>query len=246
MNQTIQTRASGSLHFQVVDTIGQEIVDSRIEVGDVLNPEVLGARFGVSRSVIRESLRALESMGMVVARPQIGTRVLPAEEWNLLHPQIVAWRGRGQAYLEQMEQVLEVRFGIELVAARLATRRMSDRDIDRLFEAVDTMATAAAAGDRTAYLEADATYHQVLLSGSGNALIAQFSQTVSAVLRTREQDRRRLAINELTPQSLSEHRELASTIRERDADKAEAALRIVVSHTLHEFQSLRGATGDAI
>jgi DNA-binding FadR family transcriptional regulator len=245
MNQTGQPLSSGSLHSQVVDTLGQEIVDEQIAPGAVLNPEVLGSRFGVSRSVIRESLRALESMGMVVARPQIGTKVLPASEWNLLHPQMVAWRGRGKDYLEQMEQVLEMRFGIELVAARLATRRMSDASIASLFEALAAMRSAAELGDGTAYLQADAVYHQLLLAGSGNALIAQFSQTVTAVLRTREQDRRR-AINELTPQSLQEHIDLAEAVRAREADKAEAALRVVVSHTLREFQDARGESPQEI
>ena len=245
MNQTTQPLSSGSLHSQVVDTLGQEIVDETIAPGAILNPEVLGSRFGVSRSVIRESLRALESMGMVAARPQIGTRVLPASDWNLLHPQMVAWRGRGKAYLEQMEQVLEMRFGIELVAARLATRRMSDTAIASLFEAGEAMSRAAKLGDGTAYLQADAVFHQLLLEGSGNALISQFSQTVTAVLRTREQDRRR-AVNELTPQSLQEHIALAEAIRGRDADKAEAALRVVVSHTLHEFQSARGESPEEI
>lgn len=124
------SRNSGSLHSRVVDTLGQDIVDGRIAAGEILSPDELCTRFGVSRSVIRESLRALESMGMTLARPQVGTRVLPEEDWNLLHPQIVEWRGRGSGYLDQMEQVLEVRFGIELVASRLATRRMDEASID--------------------------------------------------------------------------------------------------------------------
>jgi DNA-binding FadR family transcriptional regulator len=233
------SRASGSLHSRVVDTLGQDIVDGRIAAGAILAPEDLRTRFGVSRSVVRESLRALESMGMTLARPQVGTRVLPEEEWNLLHPQIVEWRGRGSGYLDQMEQVLEVRFGIELVASRLATRRMDDADIDALVATTDAMSAAAEIGNGTAYLDADAEFHRLILKGSGNALISQFSETIAAVLRTRRQDPER-TINTQTASSVLDHKALASAIRRRDPNGAELALRAVVSHTLNEFRDSRG------
>ena len=239
MSMIAGSRASGNLHSRVVDTLGQEIVDGRISAGDILSPDELCARFGVSRSVVRESLRALESMGMTLARPQVGTKVLPESDWNLLHPQIVEWRGRGNAYLDQIEQVLEVRFGIELVASRLATRRMDDQAIEELLATADAMATAAGAGDGTAYLDADAEFHRLILEGSGNPLISQFSHTVAAVSRTRRQDPGR-TLTELTPGSIEDHRALADAIKQRDPNGAEAALRTVVAHTLDEFRHSRG------
>jgi len=233
------SKASGSLHSQVVDSLGQDIVDGRIAPGDILASDDLCARFGVSRSVVRESLRALESMGMTLARPQVGTKVLPATDWNLLHPQIVEWRGRGEGYLDQMEQVLEVRFGIELVASRLATRRMTEEAIDLLVASAEAMGAAAQAGNRTDYLEADSEFHRLILEGSGNALISQFSGTVAAVLRTRRQDPER-TINHNTEASLEDHRTLADAIRRRNSNGAELALRAVVSHTLDDFRESRG------
>jgi DNA-binding FadR family transcriptional regulator len=178
-------------------------------------------------------------MGMTLARPQVGTRVLPEEDWNLLHPQIVEWRGRSSGYLDQMEQVLEVRFGIELVASRLATRRMDEADIDALVATTDAMSAAADFGNGTAYLDADAEFHRLILQGSGNALISQFSETAAAVLRTRRQDPER-TINSQTAASIDDHRTLAAAIRRRDPNGAELALRAVVSHTLNEFRESRG------
>jgi DNA-binding FadR family transcriptional regulator len=245
MSMITGASSSGSLHSRVVDTLGQEIVDGRIAPGDILAPDDLCARFGVSRSVVRESLRALESMGMTRARPQVGTRVLPSTEWNLLHPQIVEWRGRGVGYLDQMEQVLEIRFGIELVASRLAARRMTDAAIVELTATVQTMADAADAGDGITYLDADARFHRLILDGSGNPLIAQFSQTVAAVLRTRQQDPGR-TINELTPASIEDHRTLADAIARRDPNSAEEALRAVVEHTLSDFRGSRGEADTTI
>jgi DNA-binding FadR family transcriptional regulator len=239
---TLTRPGSANLHSRVVDALGQDIVDGRVAVGSILSPEDLRERFGVSRSVVRESLRALESMGMTRARPQVGTRVLPPEDWNLLHPQIVEWRGRGAGYLDQLEEVLEVRFGIELVAARLAAHRMADESIAELARWVDAMQAAFAAGDGIAYLDADAAFHAVLLDASGNAVIAQFSNTVTAVTRTRRQDPGR-TLTDLTPASIADHRELAEAVADHDADRAESASRAVVLHTLVEFREHRGRTG---
>ncbi len=230
---------AGSLHSRVVDSLGQEIVNGTIPAGATLAPDELCARFGVSRSVVRESLRALESMGMTLARPQVGTKVLAESEWNLLHPQVVAWRGRGAGYLDQMEQVLEVRFGIELVASRLAARRMTDEAIAQLLTTVDAMSAAAAASDGDAYLDADAEFHRLILEGSGNVLISQFSRTVAAVVQTRRRDPGR-TITELTPASLNDHLKLAKAIARRNPASADSALRAVVMHTLNEFRDSRG------
>jgi DNA-binding FadR family transcriptional regulator len=229
----------GNLHSQVVDTLGQEIVNGTIPTGATLAADELCDRFGVSRSVVRESLRALESMGMTLARPQVGTKVLPESDWNLLHPQVVAWRGRGSGYLDQLEQVLEVRFGIELVASRLAARRMSDDAIAQLLDTVDAMEVAARAADGDAYLDADAEFHRLILEGSGNVLISQFSRTVTAVTQTRRRDPAG-TITELTPASLNDHRKLAKAIARRNPASADSALRAVVMHTLNEFRDSRG------
>jgi DNA-binding FadR family transcriptional regulator len=222
------------LHAQVVHALGREIVDGTLAVDQVLNPDELCERFAVSRSVIRESLRALESLGMVSARPQVGTRVSPEENWDLLNPQVVLWRGEGRQYLRQMEEILELRLGVEVAAAELASRRMTPEQVDAVAAAVERMAEAAEQGDHEAFLDADVTFHEVLLRGSGNAVIAQFADTVGAVLRTRSGDAGH-TIHAHTGLSIGSHRALADALRDRDADAAQAWARTIVRETLSEF-----------
>ena len=64
------------LYGHVVDVLGQAIVDGTMHTGQVVYAEQLCEQLGVSRSVVREGLRALSSMGLIEARPQVGTRVL--------------------------------------------------------------------------------------------------------------------------------------------------------------------------
>jgi DNA-binding FadR family transcriptional regulator len=222
------------LHAQVVHTLGRDIVDGTLATGQALIPDDLCSRFAVSRSVIRESLRALESLGMVSARPQVGTRVSAEENWDLLNPQVVLWRGEGTQYLRQMHELLELRLGVESAAAELATQRITAEQVDALASAAEAMAAAAQAQDAEGFLEADVSFHDILLRSSGNAIMAQFADTVGAVLRTRSGDTGH-TIHDRTGRSIANHRQLAAALRDRDADAARRWARTIVQETLTEF-----------
>ncbi|HIW63241.1 MAG TPA: FCD domain-containing protein [Candidatus Stackebrandtia excrementipullorum] len=226
---------SRGLHAQVLHTLGREIVDAELSTGEVLNSEQLCERFSVSRSVIRECLRALESMGMVNARPQVGTRVSDPSNWDLLNPQVVLWRGQGTQYLQQMHEILELRLGVETAAAGLAAHRMMRDDVRVLKDAVTTMTKASEVGDDEAFLAADITFHNALLKGAGNAVIAQFADTVAAVLRTRSGDYSH-TFNHRTKHSMENHMALAEALEARDPGEASKWARVIVQDTLTEFQ----------
>jgi len=226
---------SRGLHARVLHTLGREIVDGDLATGEVLNSEQLCERFSVSRSVIRESLRALESMGMVHARPQVGTRVAESSNWDLLNPQVVLWRGQGTQYLQQMHEILELRLGVEVAAAGLAAHRMVRDEVRVLKDAVTAMTRASQVGDDESFLAADITFHNTLLKGSGNAVIAQFADTVAAVLRTRSGDYSH-TFNHRTSHSLENHLALAEALEARDPGEASKWARVIVQDTLTEFQ----------
>ncbi len=74
----------------------------------------------MSRSVVREALRVLQSLGLVEPRQRVGTQVLGIGSWELLAPTVIRWRGASPAYFVQQRELLELRLGVEPVAATLA------------------------------------------------------------------------------------------------------------------------------
>jgi DNA-binding transcriptional MocR family regulator len=74
---------SAGLHGSVLDQLGVLITAGDIGSGQVLRIEQLATRFGVSRSVIREAIRVLESMGMLSSRRRVGVTVAPPATWNV-------------------------------------------------------------------------------------------------------------------------------------------------------------------
>ena len=81
----------------MLDRIGTEITSGARPVGTVLTLEGIGVEYGVSRSVAREAVRVLESMGLLASRRRVGATVQPRTGWNLFDPRVVAWRLEGLA-----------------------------------------------------------------------------------------------------------------------------------------------------
>ena len=61
-----------ALHDNVLTGLGADIVSGALPAGAVINLEGVGAQYGVSRSVAREAVRVLESMGLVASRRRVG------------------------------------------------------------------------------------------------------------------------------------------------------------------------------
>ena len=223
------------LYAHVVDVLGQEIIDGELPVGSLIFADQLCERLGVSRSVVREGVRTLSSMGLVDARPQVGTRVLPPASWDLLNPHVVKWRSQGPDYVSQMRQLLELRLGIEQVAARLSCERMSDEEAELTLAAALAMRTALDRNDGRAFFEADADFHRLLLEGTSNAAFAQLADTIGAALHVRAGDGRP-GMHNFSAESVTRHVEVARALVDRDSAKAQAAVVLLVEATLQEFQ----------
>jgi len=230
------TRAGSGLYAHVVDAIGQSIVDGTMPTDQVVYADQLCEQLGVSRSVVREGLRTLSSMGLIEARPQVGTRVLPSSRWDLLNPQVVTWRSQSDDSDNQMRELLEFRQGVEPTAATLAATRISDANALRLVAAGEDMNAALQAGNRHAFFSADAEFHRLLLQSSGNQVIAQFADTVQAALFSRTRDGRPVT-GELNAISLQRHLDLARAVSDHDPSEANRIAHVIIEETLREYTS---------
>lgn len=208
----------GDLHTRVVNRLGAAIVDGHLAEGEIIDLDEIEKELDVSRSVTREALRVLSSLGMIEARHKVGTRVLPRAEWNLLDTQVIAWRSEGKDSDLQLHDLLQLRSGIEPLAARLAAGRLDAAALETLREACDEMEAAARTVDRRAFLRADEVFHNTILTGCGNELVARFGQVVVAALEARQHESR-TAITELTPPSLVLHRKLLAALERAGGGK---------------------------
>lgn len=173
------------LHGQLVQQLGQMIVAGELGADRPLVPEEIGHRFEVSRTVVRESLRVLEAKGLVSARPNVGTRIRPVHEWNLLDPDVIEWRALGPFRADQARELAELRQAFEPLAAHLVAAQsahLPEIARTRMVELSELLTEAAAACDPVAYQRADAELHALLLRATDNRMLEHLAAVVYGAL----------------------------------------------------------------
>ncbi|MFJ9418701.1 FadR/GntR family transcriptional regulator [Streptomyces sp. NPDC101227] len=227
-------RAAGSrgrgLHGQLVQQLGQMIVSGDLGADRPLVPEEIGQRFEVSRTVVRESLRVLEAKGLVSARPNVGTRVRPVSDWNLLDPDIIEWRAYGPQRDDQRRELCELRWTIEPLAARLAAGHGREDIQQRLADMVEIMGHSAAQGDTVTFGRADVEFHTLLLSLAGNRMLEHLSGIVSSALHVSGGPSG--GCERPIETSVGQHMRIVDAIGSGDATAAESAMRqLLAAHS---------------
>ncbi|WP_104818545.1 FadR/GntR family transcriptional regulator [Kitasatospora sp. MMS16-BH015] len=224
--KTTSSRGRG-LHGQLVQQLGQMIVSGDLGADRPLVPEEIGQRFEVSRTVVRESLRVLEAKGLVSARPNVGTRVRPVTDWNLLDPDIIEWRAFGPARDEQRRELFELRWAIEPLAARLAAGHGREDVQQRLVELIEIMAHAGAQGDLVSYGRADTELHALVLQMAGNRMLEHLSGIISCALHV--SGGQSASCERPSDASVSLHTRLVDALGTGDGTAAEAAVRALLT-----------------
>ena len=218
--------AVGELHGNVVTDLGTRIVSGEHPAGDVLTLDAVGVHYGVSRTVAREAIRVLESMGMVASRRRVGITVQPRELWNVFDPRLIRWRLDAGERTDFLLTLSELRRGFEPVAAALAADRADEHQCRILAAAVSDMVMHGRSGDLDQYLLADKIFHRTLLEASGNEMFRALSDVVGEVLAGRTHHG--MMPTRPNPAAIDLHDQVARAIRLRDPAVAERAMREII------------------
>jgi DNA-binding FadR family transcriptional regulator len=216
------------LHGRIVHTIGRRIVSGEIRPGEQL-PTPAGMRAG--RGVVREAVKVLAAKGLVVARPKTGTRVRPPEQWNMLDPDVLAWRQEGLPRGPFLGKLTEVRLLIEPGAAALAARRAGPAQLAALRAALRDMCEALdlSPPDYEAYNEADVRFHRTIVQACDNDVLEQMGAIVNTTLLVAFNAA--IRVPGLPRGSLPRHQAILDAIRRHRPNRARALMRLLVQNT---------------
>lgn len=181
----MRTYPDRGLHGRAVQELGLRVVRGDLAPGAIVDMDELGAKFDVSRTVIREALKVLAGKGLVDARPKRGTFVRERNDWNLLDPDVLRWQFEAPTDMTIWDRLAEVRMIVEPAAAALAALRRTEADLGRLRTAYQEMVRTAD-GDLALAIEADLAFHRALLKSTGNELLEQMAMVVEIGLHARD------------------------------------------------------------
>ncbi len=215
--------ATPSRPAQLAEWFAREIRAGRLRSGEKLPTEQeLNARFGVSRSVIREAMASLRSEGLVVSRQ--GSGVFVADHRAGQPFRIVSDEARS---LSEIENVLQLRLAVEVEAAAIAAEKRSDEDLAQMRRCLDAIDASISAGD--AAIEADFAFHRAISAATGNPYFERFMHSLGPTIipprsirpQSETPEQRRLYLEHIQ----AEHRRIYQAIERRNPETARLALR---------------------
>ncbi|SPF01381.1 FadR/GntR family transcriptional regulator [Streptomyces sp. MA5143a] len=230
------TTPGRGLHGRVLDTLGPAITAGEYPPGSVLRTDELAHRFEVSRSVMREAVRVLESMHLVESRRRVGVIVRPAAAWNVYDPQVIRWRLAGADRARQLRSLTVLRSAVEPVAAALAATHATAEQCAAITECAIGMVAHSRGHKLEGYLLHDVAFHRLILTASGNEMFARLGDVVEEVLAGRTHHE--VMFDDPDPAAVTLHVQVAEAIREGDAPRAEHLTREITEGALKELDIL--------
>lgn len=196
--------AHAPLRISVMGAIREAILDGRIAPGEPLIESHLAGQLGVSRTPVREVLRALEREGLITALP--GRRLIVAKPTE-----------------REIQQIYDIRQALESLAVRRAAGRATAADAIELRAMVADMRDALAASDVSRLELAGRQFHEALLRLSDNEILESMLRSVAA----RTQYLRRLGLASdaaVAARTTEEHAALCEAVIAGDGVRAAALI----------------------
>jgi GntR family transcriptional repressor for pyruvate dehydrogenase complex len=170
---------SSRLYEQIVQQVEDSIHKGAMKPGDQLPPErELAQQFGVSRTAVREAVKALREKGLVEAYPGRGTFITDGTSYSMrqsLDRMLRVGQAEGSGFLAEVREILEPE-----IAAMAATRADAE-DLASMREQVGIMDQARKDPDE--FIEADLDFHLALAEAAANPIILSLIDSIVGLLR---------------------------------------------------------------
>ncbi len=222
---------------QLAARLGRDIVNGVFPAGSLLpSAAEMGARFSASRTALREAYSKLSGKGLIVARPRIGTRVRLRADWNLLDPDVLAWRLGSEPEGHFVDDLFTLRQTIEPVAAELAATSRTPDSLARIADAFGRMERFRnGGGDLTG---ADVDFHVAILDATGNHFLAALGGLIQAALESSFRFTW-IGAASIRDDRLEQHRNILAAIGEGAPNLARARMVELLNDSFDDMRKFR-------
>lgn len=217
---------SNTVVQQIIDKITQSLIKGELKPGDRLPPEPeLALQLGVSRTSLREALKTLNGLGVLISKKKGGTFIATSGSQSMLDPMIfnlIIDKG-------DTDELFELRVLLEVDAIELAMRKATEADLKTLAAEIERFEKSIPGGDLDLLAELDVQFHLQVLQIAHNSPLIRLSRLVMQLFAYPIEKALKLIGPE---QVLQSHRTLYQAIVDRDLLKAK-------DHVIKAFESSR-------
>jgi DNA-binding GntR family transcriptional regulator len=203
------------LYEDVADRLREQIFSKLLAPGSWLDEQSLALQFGISRTPMREAIKALASEGLVTMKMRRGAYVTEVNRGDL----------------EQIYTVLSL---LESQAARESALKATEDELNLLDHLHHRLEKAAADRDIEQFFDINGKFHELIQEIAGNRWMNGVITDLRKVLKLHRKDS--LTSTGRLQSSLLEHREILQAILRRDESAAEAAMQ---KHFARSLEAIR-------
>jgi DNA-binding GntR family transcriptional regulator len=190
---------------QVLVQIQTSIIKGELPAGSKINEQALAEKYGISRGPTREALQLLERQRLVVRVPHIGARVAALT-------------------VEELNDLYELRSTLEVMACQLAAKRITEEQLNNLWQLLESQEAALNDGDSYFQQEGDVDFHYQIIRASGNRHLQE--TLIGGLYHLLRMYRYQCTNNSRRPvRAIAEHRRIVEAIAQRDAELAGLLMR---------------------
>jgi DNA-binding GntR family transcriptional regulator len=193
-----------SLVDKVVDHVFHQIMSGERKPGEKITEEGIAADLGVSRTPVREGIKRLGELGVLLVRPRCGLDIVAVDE-------------------RDVREVKELRCELEALAMRLALQHITDEQIEQLVELQATCEARIGTDNRLDVFRGDSAFHLAIAAMSGNRHLEDALRRLNVKVQL---CRMYLCdADEKIAANVRFHTKLLKAMKKRDAATAERLLR---------------------
>jgi GntR family transcriptional repressor for pyruvate dehydrogenase complex len=206
---------------QIIQQIRNAIFEGELKPGDRLASETqLAEKFSVSKSTLREALRALEHLGLIEMRKgasggafvvEVDMEITRSCLMNFLNFRNIS-----------IHQISEIRKNLEPYAASVAAKRISTEDLEKLKDSLNLCKDVLSNGDLTSLTKNEIKFHRIITNATRNPILILILDFVENLL---EDAKKILKPNiDFSREVVKSHERIYEAIRNRDPETAAAEM----------------------
>jgi len=238
LNFIIPSFKQDNLSERVFISLKDNILSEKLKEGDKLpSQENLAKSYGVSRTVIREAVNRLTSLGLLRSEQGRGVFVYSAKPSVVMNPFLV----NSQFEQASARELLEVRYFLERAVARLASKRIKPQELGELRNHISTMEKSLSDGDIDEFAKADLNFHMTLAQFAKNDTLKMILNTIREMMKVFIEKFNR--IKGAPEKAIQFHKSILGAIEKRDSDKAEKEMAAHIQDVADNLQTQYGHQG---
>lgn len=221
---------SPNLKTQVYDLLLNLIIEGKYKDNDMLPPErILCEELGVSRTVVREAIKSLETRGILKVIHGKGIKVNPATSYDISSAFMLYLRRQNREV--SLKDLMQVRYAVETEIARYAALNATEAELEKIEAILESMKQVT--NDMEKFVYTDLDFHLQLALMTGNIFFTTIMEALVIPLRKSREETVSPSDN---IRAFQEHLDIFQSIKSHDA---EAAKSLMAKHLKHVEEVLR-------